>query len=121
MSASPPIGAPGNGPASGCTRAASCASPHRHCPGSGPPAFTAAVHAAASAPGTAASTCSRRLLWSAARAASGGTGPPSSSQVSLPSQRLIIDSVGASAPDVIHAHVCAPSSGRYSASARARR
>ncbi len=53
--------------------------------------------------------------------ASGGTGPPSSSQVSLPSQRLIMDNVGASTPDAIHAQVSAPSTGRYSASARARR
>lgn len=121
MSASPPIGAPGNGPASGCTRAASCASPHRHRSASGPPALTAAVHAAASAPGTAASTRSRRSRRSASLAAVGGTGPPSISQVSLPSQRLIMESVGASVPDAIHAHVCAPRTGRYSASARARR
>ena len=112
MSASPPIGGPGNDLPSGWTRAAWCASPHRHCPGSGPPALIAAAHPAASAAGTAASTRSRRSRETASGTVPGGTGPPSSSQVSLPSQRRIIDAIGANTPDVIHAQVSAPSAGR---------
>src|SRR5215469_798611 len=140
VSASPPMGTRGSGPASasGCTRAAWCTSSQRHWPGSGPLDATAVAHAAVSAPGTAASTRSARSPSktpseppSAAPAAApagvsaspgdpGSTGPPSSSHVSLASHRRTMVTVGPSAPDAIHSQVSGPSSGRYSASASAR-
>jgi hypothetical protein len=119
VSASPPIGTAGSGPTSdnGCTRAAWCTSPHRHSPGSAPPCSEAEAQAAASAPGTAASTRSLRCLPASEAA---GTGPPSSSQVSLASHRRTRVVVGAGTPDAIHSHVRSPSTGRYSPAASAR-
>ncbi len=52
--------------------------------------------------------------------ATGRTGIPSSSQVSLPSHRRTMDIVGASVPDATQSQVASPSTGRYSSAASAR-